>query len=74
MVAGLLVQVVLVLRISAVHRVLERFRVLVEVSRVRRHGLRGVLRRALATHVVHDTRERGHPGPVIAATAVGAAT
>ena len=67
MVASLLVQVVLVLRITAVHRVLERFRVLVEVTRIRRHRL-------LARHVVHDTRERGHRGPVIAATTVGAAT
>ena len=41
--AGLLVQVVLVLRVTAVHRILERFRVLVEVSRIRRHSLRGVL-------------------------------
>ncbi len=41
--AGLLVQVVLMLRVTAVHRVLESFRVLVEVTRVRRHGLRGVL-------------------------------
>ena len=42
LVAGLLVQVVLMLRVTAVHRVLERFGVLVEVTRIRRHSLRGV--------------------------------
>ena len=39
---GLLMQVVLMLRVTAVHRVLERFGVLVEVTRIRRHSLRGV--------------------------------
>jgi hypothetical protein len=70
-------QVVLMLRVTAVHRVLERLGVLVEVSCIWTLGVRRVGRpllvAALGGHARHDTRGRAS-GPVMRTTAVGGAT
>ena len=72
LVAGLLMQVVLVLRVAAVHRVLERFRVLVEVSSVRGDRMRPSLSDGRRPSLVMSARyaRAAATGRVIAATAV----